>query len=90
MSINYDILPPHIRAGARSYIEDGIKPGGFLTAVICDDLAEAFSRADHINRECLADIVGFFYNEAPSPSRGSKTAMNEWLARFDEEATEHP
>jgi hypothetical protein len=41
-------------------------------------LAEAFGRADEINRERLFDIVGFFYNEAPSPCWGSPQKMTEW------------
>ncbi len=80
MSINYDLLPSHIRAGARRYIEDGVKPGGFLAAVICNDLQEAFAWADDINRECLREVVRFFYNEAPSDCWGSRNAMGEWMA----------
>ena len=82
MSINYGVLPLHTQASARSYIEDGLPPGGFLTAVICNDLAEAFGRADDINRARLSTIIGWFYTEAPSDSWGSREVMNKWLASF--------
>ena len=84
MSINYDILPQHMRASARSYLEDGIKPGSFLCAVIRNDLAEAFGCADDINRERLHDVVRFFYCEAPSTSWGSGEIMVKWLLSFNE------
>lgn len=81
MSVNYDLLPPHIRAGAQNYIEDHVSPGGFLTAVICNDLVEAVAYADATNIEELHDIVAFFYCEAPSDCWGSKDAMVKWLDR---------
>ncbi|GAG54996.1 unnamed protein product, partial [marine sediment metagenome] len=65
MTINYSKLPSHIRASTKRYIEHGVKPGDFLTAVICNDLKESFARADEINTERMFDIVSFFYNEAP-------------------------
>ena len=81
MSINYTIIPSHMQASARRYIEQGIAPGSFLTAVICNDLAGAFGRADDINLASMRDWVSFFYNEAPAPCWGSKAKMDAWLAR---------
>jgi hypothetical protein len=82
MSINYERLPENIRAGAERYLEHGIAPGDFLTAVICNDLSESFACADDTNLERMHDIVKFFYNEAPSGSWGSKKRMADWLSRF--------
>ena len=76
---NYDILPQHMRGAAQRYIENGIPPGSFLSAVICNDLASAMGRADHINRERIHDIVSFFYNEAPGPCWGSREKLAAWL-----------
>lgn len=39
----------------------------------------AFSRADHINRARMEDIVSFFYNEAPAQCWGSVETMNGWI-----------
>ena len=77
--MNYDLLPPHIRPGVQRYIEQGGHVGGFLTAVIENNLKEAFGRADAINRERLFDIVTFFHNEAPSECWGSPEAMAKWM-----------
>lgn len=72
--INYSTLP--------FWIENGIYPGGFLTAVIHNDLVEAIGRADHINRVRIADIVSFFYNEAPSSCWGSPEKAKKWHEKF--------
>jgi len=77
--INYKRLPEHIQGGAQRYIEQGILPGDFLQAVICNNLKESFARADDINIHRMFDIVNFFYNEAPSACWGSKKSMRDWI-----------
>ena len=57
--MNYDLLPEHIRKGARLYIEHGVIPGSFLQAIICNDLTESFKRADDVNRVRMFDIEFF-------------------------------
>jgi len=42
-------IPPHMMDGLTRYIEHGIALGGFLTAVLENDLREACARADDIN-----------------------------------------
>lgn len=80
-SVRYDLLPSHIRRGVQCYIEEGRIPGGFLRAVISNNLSESFARADEVNRERLYDIVSFFYNEAPGESWGSVEKMKAWAAQ---------
>jgi hypothetical protein len=75
---NWNLIPEHIRDGVALWISDGIAPGGFLSAVIRNDLKDAFGRADHINRERIHDIVSFFYSHAPSPCWGSPEAFDRW------------
>lgn len=88
MSVNYDLLPSGLRGGAQRYIEHGILPGEFLTAVLCNDLREAFAYADDANREQLYEIVRFFWNEAPSACWGSTEKMDKWLSSFQVEEVE--
>lgn len=71
-------VPPHIHGAIVRYIVDGTPPGGFLTAVICNDLRESFARADLDNREQLFEIVNFFYNHAPGKCWGSPDEMMTW------------
>jgi hypothetical protein len=76
---DYSGLPEHMQDGTRLYVEHGLAPGSFLTAVICNDLREAMSRADDINRARLFDIVSWFYNEAPAPCWGSPEKFAAWV-----------
>jgi len=76
--INYDLLPEHIRGGMRKYIEEGVHPGSFLTAVICDKLVDSFMLADETNTACMFSIAKFMYLEAPMLCRGSKEKMDAW------------
>ena len=77
--IDYELLPQSLRAGMRRYIEHGVIPGGFLTAVLADSLSDAMSRADKANRERLYDIVSFVYNEAPGDCWGSRAKVKAWV-----------
>lgn len=79
MAIDYSRLPGHMQAGARRYVERGIPPGHFMTAVICNDLFEAVGRADDTNKHALADWARFFYNEAPRGCFGSPEHFQEWI-----------
>lgn len=81
MGINYEILPSHLRGGLQRYIEQGEIPGGFLQAVIANNLCESFGRADEVNRVRMFDIVNFMHNEAPGQCWGSPAKMKAWAAR---------
>ena len=77
--INYERLPPHLQGGVQRYIEQGIPPGGFLTAVITNNLLLAILHADSISLAALPEIVRFFYNEGPAQSWGTDEKMKWWM-----------
>ena len=52
--------------GLERYIEGHIKPGGFLSAVLKNDLRGAINHADNENIQKLPAYIEFLYNEAPS------------------------
>ena len=64
------------------YLDKGIPPGGFLTAVICNDLLSAVSHADEWNLELIPQYVKYLYNEAPGNCWGSTEAMQTWMEKF--------
>jgi len=72
-------VPDHMHGGITRYILQGIPPGDFLTAVICNDLMNALGRADDINREALFSFVNWFYNVAPTDCWKSKKNMQDWI-----------
>ena len=79
---DYSSLPEHLREGARRYVEEGTLPGGFLQAVVCNDLMESFGRADSISKARMSDIVNFFCNKMPVGCRGSEKKMHKWIERI--------
>jgi hypothetical protein len=68
-----------MRPGMQRYIEQGIRPGDFMTAVLSNDLFGAFGWADDINRRKLFDICAWLYNHAPAGSYGSPKHMQDWI-----------
>ncbi len=60
----YEIIPSTTQASITRYVEQGIKPGGFLTAVLSNDLRNATGRADEQNLAALPAIVRWFANHA--------------------------
>lgn len=85
-NIDYSSLPDYMQSGVQDYIEHGYEPGGFLTAVICNDLKGAVGKADLTNQRELVNWVQFFYNKAPMGCWGSRTKMEAWMeARRDED-----
>lgn len=71
-------LPAHMHGAVKRYVMHGIPPGSFLTAVICNDLREAFARADDENAAAMQNWVRFFYNSTPSGCWGSPEAFADW------------
>ncbi|MBT8489906.1 MAG: hypothetical protein KJN62_02540 [Deltaproteobacteria bacterium] len=72
-------IPARMGSGIKRYIKNRIRPGDFLSAVICNDLKESCGRADDENMANLPAYVAYFYNYAPSPCWGSKEKMELWL-----------
>ncbi len=75
-------IPERMMGGIKRYIENGIVPGSFLTAVIQNNLREAVGQADDENLKNIPAYVSYFYNEAPSGCWGSKKKMEEWVDTF--------
>lgn len=81
MTIDYSSLPLHMQDGMRLYVEHGIQPGSFLTAVLSNDLMRALGRADDINLHALPAYGRFLYNDAPSWCFGSPEKVEAWIER---------
>ena len=73
-------IPKNLRGGIRRYVDFGIPPGGFLTAVISNDLRECFHTGTEKSLAALENIVAWFYLYAPAGCWGSPEAMRRWLS----------
>jgi len=74
-------VPEHDWNGLIRYVEDGYLPGGFLTAVLENDLMGALGHADIINQRALPAIGQWLYNYAPAGCYGSKEAVQRYCER---------
>ena len=85
LGLNYDeeYVPEHIRAGITNYFELGLHPGGFVSAVIANDLTRAVQSADHENRKHISSIARWIAFNAPTGSRGSWEAVENWIEDTD-------
>ena len=72
-------IPPRMVPAIERYITKRCRPRRFLSAIICNDLAEAVARADKGNLSNLPAYMMFFYNHAPGGCWGSKEKMEAWL-----------
>ena len=78
-------IPDATIAAIRRYVDHGIPPGGFLLAVLGNDLCEACARADDGNARALAAIVAYLYNETPAGCWGSPERVADWLTAKSQE-----
>lgn len=72
-------IPPRTIDALDRYVEHRIPTGGFLQAVLENDLFAAMGKADVYNRQSLFDIVEYIYNELPRACWGSPDAVETWL-----------
>ncbi|MBW1812184.1 MAG: hypothetical protein JRJ39_00550 [Deltaproteobacteria bacterium] len=77
-------IPDYMGDGIDLYVNEGIKPGGFLQAVICNDLKEAFAKADDVNFHNIAAYADYFYNHTPAICWGSREKMEAWVKTHSE------
>ncbi len=73
-------IPELTRDGLDNYVQHRIPPGGFLRAVLENNLREAFARADKHNRVAMFDIVCYCHWEIPGDCGGSPERVKAWLS----------
>lgn len=77
---NSNLVPPHLREGLERWIRNGVEPGGFLRALLQNDLVGAVLRADPISREAIPSVVRWLTESAPEGSYGSLKNYQNWPA----------
>ncbi len=72
-------IPQRMAGAIERYINKGILPGPFLTAVLENNLKEAVGQADDENLNNLSAYCGYLYNEAPANCYGSPKLVQKWV-----------
>jgi len=73
------LIRPDVIDSIRKYVERRLPPGGFVQAVLSNDLQDAVLRADGDNLLTIPAIVSYVYHEVPSNLWGSREAVNAWI-----------
>lgn len=73
----------------ENYLVHGYMPGGFLTAVLTNNLMGAVGSADHWNKERIPVIVGWIMNSLPHGSFGNDDFMRDWCRDKDGRRSEY-
>lgn len=84
------MIPMTIRDSLNRYVSQHVKPGGFLTAVLENDLINAHWLADSENLAALDELLKKIYNEIPGNAWGSPEKVEAWLAAKPKEPTGTP
>lgn len=72
-----------IQQALSNYVLNKIPPGGFLTAILANDLMGAVGRCDAWNHHYMKDICNFVYNRIPSNAWGSYYHVQKYLETPD-------
>lgn len=75
----YQAIPTTTLGALYRYVKHHIPPGGFLQAVLENDLKAAVARADLHNRAGLVALTIFCANHIPMSCYGSPENVASWL-----------
>jgi hypothetical protein len=83
-------IPLHMWAPLEGYIERHEPVGHFLTALLSNNLKEAFARADAFNVRLMHVYVAYLQQHAPARCWGSPEKVEAWLRPTGKCACTHP
>ena len=72
-------IPPHTFNAIKRHVLERKPTGGFMTAVLTNNLRDAFGCADVENLPALHNIVKYLHWEVPAMCWGSPEKVNTWL-----------
>lgn len=72
-------MKPDTKASIDRYATQHIPTGGFLAAVLANDLFDALASADTDNAATLTEIAEYIYRTVPGHAYGSREAVRDWL-----------
>ena len=79
----------YVDEALENYLMHGLQPGGFLTAVLANDLRLAAGRADHWNKDRLPEIVTEVFQKVPDAALYSYNAVRDWCRDVDGRRSEY-
>ena len=80
--------PVHILDSINRFVEHGLEPGGFVKAVLSNDLVGAFNAADTKSLRGLQDILRYCRSKIPPACWGSPAKVKNWQGVVQGETVE--
>lgn len=74
------MVPSHMHGAITLWIEKGVRPGDFLTALLSNDLMGAMGRADEENQLAIHRWCTYLYSYVPNGCYGSPEKVKAWAA----------
>jgi hypothetical protein len=71
-------LPGHMEGSIVRFVIDGVPPGGFLYAVLANNLQDAAGHADDSNQKALYLWAKFVFNYVPCAAHGNSSKVSTW------------
>ncbi len=82
---DYSLIPERIMSNLLYYVKGEEAPGGFLYAVLCNNLFAAVSRADEEIKPLIPLIVQYIHWEVPGGCHGSPEHVKRWMEEKQKE-----
>jgi hypothetical protein len=79
--MDWSLIPSHMWPGMKSYLENGIPPGSFLTSILTHDFYDAIFRADHMNQSSIVGWAQFLAWHLPMSCHGSPESVKWWMEK---------
>ena len=77
----YSPIPAWTRGELVRFLVYGIPTGGYLMAVLSNDLKATFAQGDDESLEGLKGLMTWLHSFAPAVAKGSKESYRAWLAQ---------
>jgi len=79
-------IEPRFKESLDAYVRTGRPTGGFLRAVLENNLSEAMARGDEEEIDNLPLVVSHLVNNCPAGCWGSPASVRDWRGTQAEEA----
>jgi len=76
---DYGLIPERVMNNLLAYVQGEEAPGGFLYAVLSNDLFQAIGRADNEMKPLIPLLVHYIHWEVPGGCHGSPEHVKRWM-----------
>jgi hypothetical protein len=81
MKVDYSLIPERIMQNLLYYVKGKEAPGGFLYAVLSNNLFKAISKADDEMLPLIPLLVMYIHWEVPASCHGSPEHVKAWMEK---------